>query len=470
MEFREEFSHLRSCLFQIAEKQSTEPIPILFMTATASLRMVNDLERLTGLTFKPQDDMLWPRCHSGVHRRNIFLGLSFKDSPIRRIKADLTKLCRASGGRKLIVYSNSQKAINNFYHQSRTALNVLGIQKDVLLVHGNMFREQKFHHTDMFIGQPLLDECPTTRLILCFDPVAYFATAATSSSGLDCAEVDKVIFHGFPSSIEDLLQCSGRCGRGPTASPSNSSFYMVVSLNSLIALMTRIFIIPKYEAARAKDNKPDSPDPSTMTSTQQPMPSTTLNTTELAARQWQNVLPVLSLVCLNTGRCIHHQLEELMLHPDSSKISNLPQSCGNACWRCSTSGLSTPMDCAINKANFKSYLIAMFITHKLVPSKLALHRDCFLNEMMDFTVIGADEKPLAPFDIPFHKRVFGVKSQKTAKPRAKALLLKCFAAGILEPEVDGFTLRVKLGYDRNGNPLMNDDAVWNGFKCKTDNK
>ena len=136
------------------------------MTATASKSMVQDLEQLTGLPVHPTNDMMWPQYHSGVQRRNVFLDISFNASPHRRVKSELLKLCRTPGGRKLIVYSNSRKGIVHLYNKSRNVLNLAGIQKDLLLVHGNMYREQKFHHTDMFIGKPLLDECPTTRLPL----------------------------------------------------------------------------------------------------------------------------------------------------------------------------------------------------------------------------------------------------------------------------------------------------------------
>ena len=465
MEFREEFAHLRECFFRIAEKSSKHSIPVLFMTATASQSMVMDLQQLTGLAFHPNDDLLWPQYHSGVERRNISLQLSFQDSPIRRIKAELVKTCKSAGGRKIIIYSNSRKAIINLHAKSRMHLNVLGIQKDVVLVHGNMFREQKFHHTDMFVAQPLMDECPTTRMLLRFDPVAYFATAGTSSSGLDCSEVDKVIFHGFPSSIEDLLQCSGRCGRNAQAHPGNSSFCLILSLNSLVAIMTRIFLVPKYEEARLAQSTTEQ-SPTTTTNKQPNQPpsnSATLGSTELAARQWMHVRQVASLLCLDNGRCIHHQLEELMLHPHASRVCDMDSSCGNACWRCSKDAVSTPLDAAIDKDRFKAYLVEIFIRGKLAPSQFSLHRDCFLNALLNFETIGPDDKPIAIF----HKAVFGVKTQQTARPRTKALLVKCFAAGILEPDVEGFHLRAKLGYSPNGNPLLNNDNAWAGFKLTT---
>ena len=162
MEFRAEFGELRKCLFKTLTRQSKIPIPVLFMTATASPAMVDDLQTLTGLRFDVKEDLIWPHRHSGVHRRNIFLDISFKDTALRRIKAELVNTCKSTTTHKLIVYSNSRKAIQNLYHKCRAELNRLGIQKDIIMVHGTMFREQKFHHTDLFVGKPLLDESPTT--------------------------------------------------------------------------------------------------------------------------------------------------------------------------------------------------------------------------------------------------------------------------------------------------------------------
>ena len=455
IEFREEFGELRKFLFRLVEKRIQYPIPVLFMTATASKSMVQDLEQLTGLPVHPTNDMLWPQYHSGVQRRNVFLDISLNASPHRRVKSELLKLCRTPGGRKLIVYSNSRKGTVHLYNKSRNVLNLAGIQKDLLLVHGNMYREQKFHHTDMFIGKPLLDECPTTGLPLRFDPVALFATAGATSSGLDCQEVDKVIFQGFPATIEDLLQCSGRCGRSPEAHPGNSSFTMVISLNSLVALMTCIFIIPKYEAAKAtKEATTNSTDASTSVSSAPT--TTTLSMEELAKRQWEKLKEVLYLVCIDNGQCIHYQLERLMLHPYVVPVNDMDECCDGACWRCSVAPVSTPLDCRIHKDHFKEYLVAIFITSKLPASQLSLHRDCFLNELLNS---GPDGKPIKKF----HKAVFGVKTVQTARPRTKALILKYFAAGILEPEVDGYHLRAKLGYCNNGNPRLNDDSAWVGF-------
>ena len=328
MEFRREFGELRKCLFHLMEKQLTAPIPILFMTATASQSMVDDLTTLTGLSFNPTQDLIWPANHSGVERRNLFLDLTFSEQPLRRIKRDLLKTSRAPGGRKIMVYSNSRKALMSLYAKSRAILNNVGSQKDILLVHGEMFREQKFHHTDIFVGQPLLDECPTNRRPLRFDPLAYFATAGTSSSGVDCPEVDRVLFQGFPQSIEDLLQCSGRCGRHDKANPSNSSFCMIVSLNSLVALMTRIFIIPKYERAKSNQSNDDGQsNAENGTQTSKPSASLTLSPDDLARRQWHNVLRVLDLVCLDKGQCIHFSLESMMVHPNQKRVIDLPTHC-----------------------------------------------------------------------------------------------------------------------------------------------
>ena len=461
MEFRQEFSDLKQVLFQCAKRWATTPIPILFMTATASLTMVSDLEALTGLSFCPTNDLIWPHCHSGVERRNISLNICFQDTPLRRIKRDLVKISRASGGRKIMIYSNSRKAIIDLHQKCRHQLNVLGIQKDLVLVHGNMYREQKFHNTNLFVGKPLVETCPTTRRLLRFDPVGYFATAGTTSSGIDCHEVDAVIFHGFPQSLEDLIQCSGRCGRSVTATFNTSSFTMIISLNSLVALMTRVFLIPKYEAAKRKqasDKPAASQQSSNPTST---MKSTTmLSIDALAKRQWDAIRKVIALICLDDGHCVHFALEQMMLNPHRQTQCDIPTSCGGACWRCAKPRITTPLDAAINIENFKAYLVRLFITDKVPSSRLSLHKDCFLDELLSIETPGPGGKPIKAFP----KSVLGLTTNRYVRQRTKALIIKCFCAQILEPEVDGLHLLVKLGYMDNGNPRLNDPDSWTGFK------
>ena len=450
VEFRSEFSDLKKVLFPVANRRIIkEPVPVLFMTATASSLMLHDLESLTGLSFHPTDDLVWPRHHSGVQRRNIFLDLTFQDSPLRRIKRDVVKTCHASGGRKVMVYSNSRKAITHLYEQTRSHLNMLGIQKDLLLVHGLMFREQKFHNTELFVGKPLVEECPSSKRILRFDPVAYFATAGTSSSGVDCHEVDRVLFHGFPQSIEDLLQCSGQCGRGPDATAHNSSFCLIVSLNSLVSLLTRIFILPKYATEQNTKQPPSSEATNSLFSPE-----------ALAIRQWYNVRRILAILCLDDGQCVHYRLEREMLHPHSEAVCDLPTHCAGACWRCRTLRIATPFDALINIQQLKRYLIMMFITQKLPPSQLLLHKDVFLDAVIGFETVNAEGASTRVFP----KSVFGVITKHVIKQRTKALILKCFCAGILESEVDGSKLLAKLGYCSNGNPRLNDPMIWQGFK------
>ena len=410
LEFRQEFGDLKEILFNMAKRNTTIPIPILFMTATASDEMVNDVELLTGLTFDKTNDFMWPHHHSGVHRRNIFISFVFQDSPLRHIKRELIKTSRTADGRKLMVYSNSRKAIINLYGNCRNELNIKRIEKDLVLVHGNMYREQKFHNTDLFVGKPLVEQCPTTGRTLRFDPVGYFATAGATSSGIDCHEVDQVLFHGFPQSTEDFLQCSGRCGRSPTATYKTSRFTILASLNSMVSLLTRIFIIPKYEASKAA-----ATNEANANSTDTTAPTTALLSQEaLSKRQWERARCVMSLLCIDDGRCVHFALEQLMLNPNKSSICDLHTSCGGACWRCATPRISTPLDAPINVQTFKKYLLRMFITEKLPPSKLLLHNDVFLNEMLAFDTPGPDGKTVKCFP----KAVLGITSKASVRQRS----------------------------------------------------
>ena len=57
---------------------------------------------------------------------------------------------------------------------------------DVVIVNGKMFREQKFHHTCVFVGEDLEDVDPTNHpKKLQFKPHLFVVTSGTVNAGLD---------------------------------------------------------------------------------------------------------------------------------------------------------------------------------------------------------------------------------------------------------------------------------------------
>jgi len=250
MEFREEFSKLKQVLFDVIKK-GVSCIPVLFITATASEVMVSDLEALTSLVFNTPYDLLWPCNIMGVQRRNVFIDLLVTESPLRRIKAVLQSITLSTEGNtmKAVVYSNSLKRVQNMVKQCRAMLNDLQRKGDIVVIHGALFREQKFHHTEEFVKSDSKEVANIrgSEREISFAPRMLFATSGSANAGLDCSEITTVVRDGFPPTIQDLVQEMGRAARRPNASASTDTVTICISFGGFVSLLFRIYVIPIIE-------------------------------------------------------------------------------------------------------------------------------------------------------------------------------------------------------------------------------
>jgi superfamily II DNA helicase RecQ len=71
IEFRSEFYLLRGTLLEQLNTCTQHNIVILFMTASATKSMVEDLELLTALTFAKPNDVLWPSDLASIMHHSI---------------------------------------------------------------------------------------------------------------------------------------------------------------------------------------------------------------------------------------------------------------------------------------------------------------------------------------------------------------------------------------------------------------
>jgi superfamily II DNA helicase RecQ len=108
MEFRNEFVKLQEELFSLLAA-TEESIPVLFMTATATRRMVDDLETLTHLSFDTENDILWSSDPVAFSRPEIDITLNFNRSPLQKLKQCVRLLDENNNKERSILYSNSRK-------------------------------------------------------------------------------------------------------------------------------------------------------------------------------------------------------------------------------------------------------------------------------------------------------------------------------------------------------------------------
>ena len=116
-EFHAKFHGIKALLFAPICRYPPM-MPIMFLTATASTTVLDDLKDLTGLSFDRMD-LLWSTATSSVVRRQVYFDIESRESPLSPLKADIRmRYGRPSveGGSgtvlpmdKLIFYSNSRK-------------------------------------------------------------------------------------------------------------------------------------------------------------------------------------------------------------------------------------------------------------------------------------------------------------------------------------------------------------------------
>jgi hypothetical protein len=475
IEFRSEFYHLRTNLFEPLSL-SCWNIPILFMTATGTQSMVDDLQSLTSLTFDSELDVFWTSNPVTTQRRNIDIKSFFQNTPLPKLKTTIGMIVRSNKKEKIILYTNSLSKAKRFVDSVESFLNEKEFALDVLTVNGDLYREQKFHNTEVFVGDSIIFE--TGGETFEYNPQLLVATSGAANAGIDSKLVRFVIRDGFPPTLQDLIQEMGRCARWENATSMTDSFMLVISTNSFFSLLFRIYIVPILEKEKREQSStggdtalPSSPMISTIIETENNsfLRSVTIDEASLQARQFKNVIEVLRVVCLHPGRCIHMKLEYFQLNPfrsqDTASSTQQPtfeQSmscvlpCGNACWQCNISEHMLSLNKPIRLIGLRVALIDLMIHRSPRVDKLLLTPTGIVKTMTSY--INSDGKA-------FVELVFGPRSKSQADPLCRALVLRLFASSIFIAAIDDKRLYAKLAIDATGTPLVNQDQYFtDGFK------
>ena len=118
------------------------------------------------------------------------------------------------------------------------------IQGDVIVIYGDLKPDVKFVSVErfvQFIANP--EELIKSNKLY---PRILLATVGSIGAGLDSPDVYSVCRAGFPTSIFEMAQKMGRCGRGRTndAGTVTDNFYLMLSCDDFIYLNTRLFQSP----------------------------------------------------------------------------------------------------------------------------------------------------------------------------------------------------------------------------------
>jgi superfamily II DNA helicase RecQ len=283
LHFRPQFFQLKDILF---DKMKTYPIPVVFMTATATEEMIQNVKRLSGLSIS-RSNTNWP-CYDGIQRRDVLVEVQFKQHVIRDFKELASDILPKTEFAKMILYTNSKFNANELAAKIREYLDAEDLPGDIVLIDGDLFKEQKFHNIKKFLHRGKIEnpKDPSNR----FDPRILIATSGAANAGIDSPSVYVVLHDGFPTSIEDLLQELGRAARRPALLTIATDRYRIdISLKSYVSLVKRIHREPSKDEVRGSD--------------------ACMSAKEYRKHQMQNLDKVLKLLVLNTEQCLHRKLE-----------------------------------------------------------------------------------------------------------------------------------------------------------------
>ena len=236
LSFRSQFAMLSTTLFkQIRDGACTTKIPVLFMTASCTQEMFEQLQLLTGLRFyKDHRNIFWPS--SGIlMKRSIFTRVVYNTRPLTHFVSTMGQKILSNPGHRFVFYANSRSLIEKSSEKYGEWLDKSeDITSDYLKIVGTMKKEEKFHAMKLFC-KPSTDAAP-------FNPQVLFATSGAANCGIDNENIYAVFRAEIPPSCEDMTQEEGRAGRRVGANPSTDSYTICISVESLIMLWRRMYV------------------------------------------------------------------------------------------------------------------------------------------------------------------------------------------------------------------------------------
>ena len=322
-------------------------IPLLFMTATLNTELLMLLQKMTGIKLSP-DNYLWSK-RDDMARRNIRINCSYTIQRPRLIKGVLNDTLGTNLDRKCIVYTNTAASITELQTSLELWLDMEDkIKGDIIVITGDLKPEVKFASAEAFTRhidnqQDLVNENK-------FLPRILLATAGSIGAGLDSSDVYAVCRSGFPTSIFEMAQELGRCGRGRSNDNgvTTDNFYLMFSLDDFVYLNTRLY-------------KPSPPLVMNIVPT--------LSKVEEIEMQRKELLKLLRLIVLK-GNCWHVQIEDLLGNPMEPPASDIRR-CNNACPICN--GTYKEYIMSVKRVGLSKFLADTFInnpTGEVTPAKL----------------------------------------------------------------------------------------------------
>ena len=180
-------------------------------------------------------------------RRHIRINVSMTFFAMKIVKQVIQTTLFGNLNKKVIVYTNTTASLELLRSETESWMDLSDeIKEDVLVIQGDLQPEVKFVSAEQFTRvvdhpQQLID---TNQ----FYPRILLATDGCIGAGLDSADVYSVCRVGFPTSITNMVQEMGRCGRGRIENNRDGSdtitdnLYLKLTLDDYVYLNQRLYL------------------------------------------------------------------------------------------------------------------------------------------------------------------------------------------------------------------------------------
>ena len=438
LSFRREFAMLSSTLFRHLINDNglgyRTKIPVLFMTATCTRRIFEQMQALTTLKFyNSLVNVHWPG-PIDMMNRHIMISVAYTNQPSAQFVKKIGDTLKNDRKTCFIGYGNIKTLINSISEKYGNWLDTTGYRSDYVTVTGSLKKEQKFHYTKLFCSEKNIARIEEAEDDgdRPFNPQVMLATAGAANAGIDNKNVHGVFRFEFPPSIEDCIQEEGRAGRRVGADHLTDWYYCCISLESLLSVLRRVLTSDTHADYKA----------------------TMISDLHIA----------MSVLVLPT-HCLRSIFAHKSSNPFYSAPAPLPPPCMVACSFCL--GHYIEMFPSLRRDGVTSVFLDLFLGENRIECKPSI-KSILLDAIVEY--------PNS------NRLLFGTNTDKKPAPvLVKKALLVLIASGLLgykisSAKVDGVTthseIYAHLGFVLNADGTstsklkLNDDFYWARIKTK----